>query len=233
MSNTLAQNPSAVSYSGATSVSATFASAMTNPSLVIVSLTMETPTATATISDNKNAGNYTQDVTATQNAGGGGDGKAIIASKQNTQTAAATVTATLSTSTFGMLKIQEYTGAATSAALDTTNGGANGTNTQPTGSLTTGTANCTVIAASTHYGNGATTDTGYTAAYAETGLSNAYHYGEYRVDAGAAGAITLHMGFVGNESGWNMAVAAYKTSGGAGSVPDEDAEWIQFVQQAA
>lgn len=215
MSNTIAQNTTAVSFSGASSVNATFGSTMANPSLVVAAVTQEdTSSPSCSVADNKNAGNYAQDVLRTQSSAGAiGSGTASIHSQQNTQTAAATVTATLAHSTTGFLKIFELTGAATSSALDTTGSGGDGSGaTAPTVSISTGSANCSVFAAMTEYNNtGITNDTNYTTSFGPTAQTNSYHYGEHRADAGAAGGITLNFGSPAAKFQWNVVAAAYKT----------------------
>jgi hypothetical protein len=215
VANVLAQNPTAQSYSNASSVALSFAGAGTNPSLYVASLTQENTTNTVTIADDKNAGNYAADAAGVGGStGNAGSGQARIRSKQNTSTGTATVTATISAADYGVLKTFEITGAATSSALDAQNGTGGSLSARSIG-ITTGSANCTVIATGTNYPNDDAADANYTDSFAVTGLNSSYHYGEYRVDAGAAGVITLTFSAPGNSDNWAMAVAAYKTAGGA------------------
>lgn len=212
MANTLAQNPTAQTFSNATTAALAFAGAGTNPSLYVATITTDGALpSTATIADDKNAGNYTADAST---AGATTAGWAGVFSKQNTSTGTATVTGTISSAAYGQLKTFELTSAATSAALDTSNTG-EGILTARSVAITTGTANCTVISSVSAYPNDLAVDTNFTQSYAPTGNFNAYGYGEYRVDAGALGTITLTYAAPGNSNYWTMAVAAYKTAGGA------------------
>lgn len=216
MSNTLAQNPAVASFSAATSVARIFGGAGTNPSLYVATATAEFNTPTVTVSDDKNAGNYTQD---SASVGATSAGIATVNSKQNTSTGTATITANFSVSCYGSLKTYELTGAATSSALDTQNTAEDGSGvTSRSVAITTNTDNCTVISAGANYPNDAAADTNYTGAFTPAAGAGAYHFGEYRVDAGTHGAITLTYAAPGNSSYWTMAVAAYKTAGGAAVV---------------
>jgi len=213
VSNTLAQNPTAQAYNNATTVAVVFASGGTNPSLYVASITIDTGiTATATVADDRN-GSYTPDAIGIATT----HGRSMVLSVQNTSTLTATVTGTISAANYGVLKAYELTGAATSAALDTQNG-AGGANSARTIGITPGTNNCTVILAGTVFGIDGGVDTNYTEAYAPNGLNNVYHIGEYRVDAGAAGAITLTYSEPDTSQHWSFAVAAYKTAGAGGGV---------------
>lgn len=214
MSNTLAQNPAAVSFSGVATVSVTFASPCTPGSLIVASVTQEGAGTFTDMSDPTNGTYGAADISVVTGGAGNGEGRSSCYSKQNTASTAVTVTATLAGNSSGFLKCYELTGQATSAQVDTTGSGS-GTSTQHTLSLTTGTANCTVIAIGTHYPSGAAADASYTGAFTETGLNTSYHFGEYRVDAGAAGAITLTEG-LGSEQGWSFVAVAYKTAAGGG-----------------
>jgi len=218
--NVLAQNTTFVTYSGALSVSATFASALTNPSLIIAAATQENPTGTFSIADNANAGTYTKDqeIGASNTAE---NGRVVIARKQNTATSAATVTCTLGANSVGVLKIYELTGADTTNAYDS--GAANGTdNTAHSITFTTVAANCSVISISFHYPAGAVVDAGYTAAFAEHTGSFGYHFGEHDVDVGAAGSITLTNGISASRDYFAFAAAAYKPASGAAELPIPD-----------
>lgn len=210
MANVLAQNPAAVSFSGAATVSVTFASACTPGSLIVASVTQEGAGTFTDVADGTNGTYGTADISVVTGGVGNGEGRASVYSKQNTASTAVTVTATLSGNSSGFLKCYELTGQATSAQVDTTGSGS-GTNTQHTLSLTPGTSNCSVIAIGTHYPSGGVADASYTGAFTETGLNTSYHFGEYRVDAGAAGLITLTEG-LGSEQGWSFVAAAYKTA---------------------
>ena len=218
MANTLTQNPTVATFSGATSVNKAFASGGASQSLYVAAVTQENTTATCTVSDNRNAGNYTQDRLSTGGTTNtGGAGRSSINSKQNTSTSIATITAAFSASTYGTLKIFELTNAATSSALDAAGGGG-GTSTTFTGSVTTGSANSTIIAAFTTYpGGNYVADSGFSDSFTETGVNWAYHGGEYKVDAGAAGTTTLTCG-QGTPANWSLAIAAYKT--GVSPPPD-------------
>ncbi len=217
MSNALAQNPTFATFSGATSVQVAFGAGGTNPSLYVATVTQEDPTASVTVADNRNAGNYALD--RIQSVGTTGDGaRASIHSIQNTSTLTATITATLGASTTGSLKTYELTGAATSGALDSVGGGT-GVVANYSGSVTTISPNCTVVMCSSHYADlVVVADPNYTAAFAETAGSLGYSFGEYRVDAGAAGSITLNGNNAANSSAhFAIAIAAYKTLSGGSS----------------
>lgn len=213
MANVLAQNPTMVSYGGASTVSATFGSALTNPSLIIAAATQENQAGTFTISDNANAGNYADDVTiAASNPGE--HGKSTIRRKQSTATSAATVTCTLGANSTGTLKIYELTGADTTNALDST--ASDGTDSGAHSiTITTNAANCTIISAGTHYPGTATADANFTAAFTEHGGSFAYHFGEYRVDAGAAGSTVIDYEIPTSRDYHSMVAAAYKPASAA------------------
>jgi hypothetical protein len=218
VANTLAQNPTVQTYANATSVQKAFGSAGTNPSLYVAALTAELFTAQSltSIVDDMNAGSYAADAAADA---GANYSRAWVRSMQNTSTGVATVTATLATADYGTIEIFELTGAETSSALDAGNG-TGGVGTTRSVSITTGTSNCSVIVAGAAYPADMAVDTDYTESFAQTAGFNIYHYGEYRVDAGAAGGITLTMQAPGNSSYWAMAVAAYKTAAAGGVTPN-------------
>jgi hypothetical protein len=85
--------------------------------------------------------------------------------------------------------------------------------------VTTGSANCSIFSVSTHYGaSGATADTNYTAAFADTAVSSGYHFGQYRVNVGAAGLQTVTHNLTSPTQVWTAAMVAYKTeTAGPGS----------------
>lgn len=211
---TIAQNPAMVSYGGASSVAVTFASACTNPSVISAAATQENQAGTFTISDGVNAGNYVDDVTIA--AGNAAEhGKTTIRRMQNTSTSALTVTCTLGASSTGTLKCFELTGADTtnaydSSASDGTDGGAHSI------TITTVANNCTIISAGTHYPGTSIADAGFTASFTEHAGSFAYHFGEYKADAGTAGANTLDYEIPSARDYHTMAAVAYKPAAGGG-----------------
>lgn len=208
--NTVAQNIATTNYSAAATTSATF-STMTNPSLVVIILTQDTGTPTGVAcSDNKNAGNYTIDSHLTNSITD--TGGVYIASKQNTQTAAATVTCNWTNNSYGKLKILEITGAATSSALDAQNTAFSNLGV-PSVSVTTASANDTVVAAIVSSYAEAPPDSGYTTLINNVAVQFLFHSAEYNANSGSAGPITLTLGGTHDVSGpqYMMAVAAYKT----------------------
>ena len=211
-SGTIIQNPAVATFSGASSVNKTYGSACTNGSLLVAMATQEVDAGTFTISDPTN-GTWANDKTQASGAGGN-PSTGTVRSIQNTATTALTVTCTVGTSGYGTLSIFEETGMATSTPVDVT-GGAGGAATTATMSMTTGTANCTVYSCGAGYGSASPPDTNYTTHFGPTGLSNAYHQGEYRQDAGAAGGITLTHGWTGTPNTWMICAVAYKPAGGA------------------
>ena len=209
---TLIQETS-LTFTGAGPHSLAFASAGTNPSFYIVTLSMDEEAQTATCADNRN-GSYTADVTVSGGSGAG-SGRCYSFSVQNTSAAIATVTVTLSAASEGVLQIYEFSGVATASPLNTSNTGS-GIGTSRSVSITTTTNNCVVVAQGTLYpGVEATADAGFTSAFGEVATGAAYHFGEYRADAGAAGGMTLTLGEIGSSDSWTMVVAAYKAAGGA------------------
>lgn len=211
---TIAQNPVMVSYGGASSVAVTFASACTNPSVIVAAATQENQAGTFSIADNANAGTYVDDKT-TAAANAAEYGNATIRRKQSTATTAATVTCTLGAASTGTFKCYELTGADTTNAFDSsagdgTDGGAHSI------TVTTVAANCTMISIGAHYPAGAVVDSGYTAAFAEHGGSFAYHFGEHNADVGAAGAKTLTYGMTVNRDYHAFVAVAYKPAAAGG-----------------
>lgn len=214
MSNVIAQNPTSATYSGATSVNKTFASACTNPSLIVAALTLDNatdPTAVSiTISDGVNAGNYADDATVSR--AGGSNGKVSIRSIQNTATSALTVTATLgATINGGVLKTYEVTGAAISSVVGAANTGTGGS-TSMSVTLSTVPANSTIVAVAFAYPNATlSVDSGFTQAYAAYNAWTGYSYAEHDEDSGVAGNFTLTMNN-GTPADWCMAAVAYKSA---------------------
>lgn len=208
--NVIAQTPTAVSYSSAATVAATFGSTMTNPSLIVLLLTQDFGGSTPTCSDNKNAGNYTIDSSLTNSITA--TGGVYIASKQNTQTAAATVTCTF-TSSNGFLRVFEVTGAATSSALDVQNT-AFSTKGVASLSVTTTQSNDSIFGVLVSTYAGVPPDAGYTTAFGSTAVFTYFHMGESRANAGSAGGntITMNDAFDVNGPAFMFAMAAYKTA---------------------
>lgn len=218
MSNTLAQNPTVSTYSGAASVAKAFGSAMTNPSRIVAMFTMENYTGSASCADDKNAGSYDVDKSQATVNSGGGRGIAYAFSKENTQTAATTVTVTLTGgNSYGILKVYELTSGANAPVLDAS-GSSTGESATRTVQVTPLIDNCSVFAAWVNYGGGTlTNDANYTTGAAEWGGSFAYHYSEYRIDAGTAGLISINAAATGASTRWAAVAVAYKSgSGGSG-----------------
>lgn len=201
---------------------------LTNPSLLVAVVTYESKTGSLSVSDPTN-GTWTQDVT--NNGGNGaGEGKCEIWSVQNTGTAGLTVTLTIGTASYGYFQIYEVTGAATSSALDSTQSGADeASNSDNSISHTTLSDNCALFHCGTFYGGTASADSGYTEGWTNTALNNAYHYGEYIADAGAAGAKTLTFTDTGTKNNWCSVSAAYKIAGGGGGGSGNP--WYAYAQQ--
>lgn len=220
MANTLLQSVVRNTFGSGTSGTATFGSACTPGSLIVVEVSIELYSASITVSDGVNSGNYAADAVYDAGGAGTGSGKAGIYSMQNTSGSALTITVTTGAATYGAITIYEIGGAASSSALDSQSGGGNinppgnGTN---TATITRTTANCSVFAVGPHYGAGAAADSGFTAPFSEVGINAAYHFGEYQLDAGATGNTTVTFGFAaGSRDGWSLALAAYKTAGSGG-----------------
>jgi len=227
VANTLAQNPTAATFTGAASVNKAFASGGTNPSLYVAALAQENGSATITVSDNQNGGNYTEDAIGTSHQGATGAGTASVYSKQNTSTSIATITATLSASSnAGTLKTFEFTGAPTSSVVDAavSDGTASDYDTC-FGALTTSSANCSIVACGVQYGGqGSTPDSGFTNdAYGNA--YGAYQVVEHLTDAGAATSRNICFGGTASSTyyGAAMAAVAYKTSGGGGTTYNQSA----------
>lgn len=220
MAQTLLQAAQRSTWGSGTSGTRAFASACTPGSLIVVLVSIELYSTTITVSDGVNSGNYTADAVYDSGGAGTGSGKSGIYSMQNTSSSTLTITVTLGTASYGAVTIFEIGGAASSSALDTQSGGGainppgSGTN---TATITRTTDNCSVFAVGPHYGAGAVADSGFTAPFAEVGINSAYHFGEYLLDAGAAGSTTTTFGFAaGSRDGWSLALAAYKLAGGGG-----------------
>jgi hypothetical protein len=214
MTISINQAPAIVSVSNASTRTVVFGGTMTNPSLIVVVVTMEansTETITS-VADDKNAGNYAVDVTQA-NTGSANRGTAAIYSMQNTQTAAATVTVTFSTNVYGRIRVYELLGAATSSVVDAS--GKQSLSPDPVAvsfGLTTVSANCAIFAALHGYtSTGIAVDSGFTAPEAAFSVQNQYHYAEYLLDSGAAQSRTLTLGDTTARTGDAVAVA-YKVA---------------------
>lgn len=205
---TILQNLTSVTFSGASSASATFGAALTNSSSILVATSWDDVSVTMTAADNVNAGNYTADAAASS---GATYSKASAHSKDNTGTTAATVTVTFSASTYGQVKVYE----STRAVLDTFANTGGGSGTTPSATTGSAQANGLAIACLSSYGTATAADTGFTLAPASTGGNNSYHIGEYKADTGGAGALTVSFGASGSYSYWALAAAIYKDAASA------------------
>ena len=180
-------------YSNTTSVSAVFTSASTNGSLIVATLSIEgDATSVSTIGDGTNGSYGSADISTTKaTSGNGTGGTAAIYHIKNTGTATLTVSVTLSGSaSYGVLSVYEFTGQHATTPLDSTQG-ASGEQTLHTLTITTVANNCAIVTIGTAYPSAASPDTGFTEAFAEIGLSNSYHYGEYDDNVGTGGGKTL------------------------------------------
>lgn len=212
---TIIQSVAMVVISG-TTATRTFASACTPGSRIVAMATQENHTGTFTISDPTN-GAYAVDSDGANAVAGNGTA-ATVRSVANTASTALTVTVTLGTSGDGVFVIYEITDSTLDAASSGLGGVGSPTPTAHTGSITTSAANASVFSIGGHYPSGAAVDSGFTSAFAETGTSISYHWGEYDEDAGAAGVKTLTYG-LGNVENWSLAIASY-VDGGGGGPPD-------------
>lgn len=220
------QSIAMTTFTNVSSKAVTFGSAMSNPSLILVMVTVEKGTSAPAISsvvDNKNAGSYSQDVTITNTSGvASGEGTAAIYSIQNTQTAAASITVTLASAGYGTVTAYELTGASTTSAFDrsatqfiNTGGGAVSL------ALSGLTADDAVFSVITLYPTPtATTDSGFTATGGVVSGFQNKHYGEYDLDYAAGGSLTLtYGGLGGNPNAFATVAAAYKVAGGGPAGP--------------
>lgn len=224
---TLNQAPTRVTLNhSSTTNTITFGSTMTNPSLIVVMVTIESSTATiSSVADNKNTGNYNQDVSMTTSGTSVGDGTVAIFSMQNTQIAAATITLTLSTGAYGTIWAAELTGAATSSAFDQsatqsimTGGGSVSlalSGMQATDAVLASILWKPSVSCSTYTNY----DSGFTTTGSNVTAFNSCHYGEYNVDYAAGGSLTLTFGGASTANAMAGAAAAYKAAGAGPTVP--------------
>ena len=212
---TILQSVAMTTYGSGTTATRTFASACTPGSRIVAIATQENQAGTFTISDPTN-GTYADDSTGAGGTGVSGSGAATIRSVANTASTALTVTLTLGTATYGTFTVYELS----DAVFDAGTTGLGGVATAFTGSLTA-VASAFGFAIGTLYPAGASVDTSYTAAFAETGIANAYHFGEYNSNLGSAGTKTVTFN-LGSPDSWSLAFATYKSAGGGG-----DTLWAQ------
>lgn len=218
--NTFAQsNPAIATVDPATTINKQFGSACTNGSRIIVVLTLGPGNSAVGVTDNGGGASYTQDVVGDAGGDGTGGRSTYIFSKPNTATSQVTVTANWTGSTDGRLQIFEIVNAGGTPTLDQASGAGDDPSPAPTDpsiSITTTKANCTVVAGVTAYPNNLSANTNYTLTAAATGLGSSYHCAEYRLDAGATGAITLNFNQTGTNNYWSIAMAAYAPPSVAG-----------------
>lgn len=204
MALALLQTPSIYSGTSTTPTKA-FAGATTNGSLIVVCVTAEDSAITASCSDNTNGAYGSAAAHGTVSAGGV-NAQAWIFTKQNSGTTTPTITVTFSaTPNYAVVKIYEISGqdatpVDVAGGLDCTDG------VPATLILTTVAANDMILTQIVGYPAIYAVESGYTEAFAaQAGVSD-YHWGEYRVDVGAAGGKTLAYG--GITAGGNYAAAA-------------------------
>lgn len=180
-----------------------FASNVTAGSAIIASSRLSSGTATMTCSDNVNAGNYAADKTFADATNGI---TLCVQSKLNAGAGATTVTFTPSATTTVRLIIDEFSGIATSSALDqTATGGPTGSTSPSTSSVTTTQANellFALITTSNSFG-GFTAGSGYTL---DQTIASKF-YSEYQV-------VSSTGSYVGNATitndTWDAVLATYK-----------------------
>lgn len=209
---TILQSVAMVVISG-TTATRTFPSACTPGSRIVARATQENHTGTFVISDPTN-GVYGVD-SAGANAVAGNGTAATIRSVENTASTALTVTVTLGASGNGTFIVDEISASVPDAASAGLGGVGSPTPTAHTGSITTTADNAAVFSIGGHYPSGAVVDSGYTASFAETGISIGYHFGEHDADVGAAGVKTITYG-LGSIENWSLAIASYVDGGPAG-----------------
>lgn len=211
MANTLVQSPTATAIIGGTTVGLAFASGGTNPSTYVASVTVENPWTVSSLSDDRNGSYGAADVSVDSGSVGSGSGISAFYSVTNISTSIATVTLTISATGYAVLDTFEITSPGGAPTLDSTGSGS-GDGTAKTATCTTIAENCSVFANGTMYPGAGSEDAGYTPMYgAPTNLGwVAYHFGEYDVDVGSAGAQTLNFEEPSTADGWSLAIAAYK-----------------------
>jgi hypothetical protein len=214
MANTIAQHPTAASYS-ASSVQKTYGSSCTNGSILVAVVTLETSSATVTAVSDPTNGSWTERAWATNNPEtGAGQGSVGIYTRANTATTALTVTATLSGATHGYLDIYEITGQDSSPIGAVAEEFGNDESPEAlTLTLAKEAANSTVIAGAVFYpNNGVTFDTGFTTGLGPSAINNSYSYSEYDEDAGSSGNSVLNLGgAAGTPDNWAFAALEIKT----------------------
>ena len=217
MANTLVQSPTATGIVNGTTVNLAFASGGTVGSLYIAVVTLEGTNTITSVVDDRNGSWGAADVTVSSGAVGSGSGTTAFFSVANTSTSIATVTLTCSAGSYAAFDIFEITSPGGTPTLDSTGSGS-GDGTARTATCTTVAANCSVFAGTTHYTGDAVVDSGYTEMYTYGAINTAYHYGEYLIDAGAAGAKTLNFEEPDTSDGWSIAIAAYAPFSAGGGV---------------
>lgn len=206
-------------YSNTNSVSASSPSTLTNPSLLVVGLTIDDPTATPTLAG------YATDSSVT--TGSSFPGAAFIFSKQNAGTAQVSPTISLSGNAYGRMIVCQIVGAPTSSALDVAGNFASSSVT-PNVTLTTTQGNDSVFAMMVTSQPSPPGDTSYTVLFGPTAVQFWFHIGEEIANIGTAGAHAVSFGMSNTGVGGMLAAAAYKTasppvatgnSGGIGFFP--------------
>lgn len=216
MAATLLQSvPTAGSFPATPNASATFGSACTPGSKIVVLITNEHYNRPVTgISDGTNT--YAKDKEAVAVASAG---CAEIWSCENTSSSALTVTVTCGGNTFGYVNILEIGGLASTSDIDATAENAEDTSPPYTidTSLTTTTDNCAIVAVAAYFGGLASTaDSGWTSVQMHVAGSSNYHSAEYILDAGSAGSETITFGGLNTRAYFGACSVAYKLAAGGG-----------------
>lgn len=206
------------SYSGASSKSVAFASALTNPSIMVVVATQEINGGTFAVSDDVNGSWGATNKVTNAGGGGSGEGTVLVQTKQNASTSTPNVTVTLGGSTYGFVGIFQITGGPTSSELGATQAGSDtGGATDDSITLAAGAANSTLVRVGTFYGGAGAVDTGYTQIWALTALNNSYHFAEYIADGGASGNKVTTFNDTSVKNNWcGLAVEILTSAGGGG-----------------
>ena len=177
-------------------------------SLLIVASRTGATGGTNTVTDNVNAGNYAQDVLQDQTTD---SHQAWIHSMANAGAGATTVTVTLDIARTLRFAIHEYSGLATSAALDQTNGGQGNTNAPTSGNLVTTTADELIFGWNTNGDN--PTPTAGASFFIRENIASGKAVSEDRIVAATGTYVAdISLSLVDQ---WAMVGATYKIAGGA------------------
>lgn len=217
--NALAQATSITGGNAVASVNRTFGSSCTNGSLLVGLGWWGT-----TLGDNyqysdPTNGTWTKHLSLEFDTGTRQGGVGIW-SVANTATSALTVTFSKITSTSNLEMVAfELTNAGGTPAFDSSGQNSSTAGAAVSVSDTLAAANCTVFFAMAHYNNGAAADTNYTSSgVLNVVRGNTFDSGEYRVDAGSAGGITLTFGGVTPNAGYAGIIVAFAPPGGSSAV---------------